>query len=152
MEACDSVEVAELQTTQEETYTRFLLHALHAAITGSKAVIVTAADTDDMLLCLAFQKDIHCPIYQKCGTQNRTRFVDISKLAWSLGDSVCDSLIGLHACTVYDTVSPFASPGKLSSLKLMKRDIPYQETFSQGGQTWDVQHSYLRRYNNSLIV
>ena len=144
--------MAELQSTQEEADTRFLLHALHAARTGSKAVIVTSEDTDVMLLCLAFQKDIHCPIYQKCGIQNRTRFVDISKLTWSLGDSVCDSQIGLHAFKGYYTVSAFASRGKLSSLKLMKTDITYQETFSQVGQTWDVQHSYLRRYNNSLVV
>ena len=47
-----------------------------------KAVIVTSEDTDVMLFCLAFQKDIPCPIYQKCGTQNSTRLVEISKLAW----------------------------------------------------------------------
>ena len=40
--------------------TRLLLHALHAARTGSKAV--TADDTDVMLLCIAFQKDIPRPI------------------------------------------------------------------------------------------
>ena len=133
--------MAELQSTQEEADTRFLLHALHAARTGPKAVIgiVIAEDTDGMLLYLAFQNDIHCPIYQKCGIQNRTRFVDISKLTWSLGDSVCDSQIGLHAFKGYATVSAFASRGKLSSLKLMKRVITDQETFSQVGQTWDVQ-------------
>ena len=134
MTANEWVEVAELQSTQEEPDTR-----LHAARTGSRAVIVTAEDTDVMLLCMAFQKDIPCPIYQKCGTQNRTRFVDISKLALSLGDSVCDSLIGLHAFTGCDTVSAFASRGKLNALKLMQRDITYQETFSQVGQSWDVQ-------------
>ena len=75
--------MAELQSTQEEADTHFLLHALHAARTGSKAVI--AEDTDGMLLYLAFQKDIHCPIYQKCGTQNRTRFVDFSKLTLVTG-------------------------------------------------------------------
>ena len=139
MTADEWVEVAELQSTQEEADTRLLLHALHAARTGSKAVIVTAEYTDVMLLCLAFQKDIPCPIYQKCGTQNRTRFVDISKLALSLGDSVCDSLIGLHAFTGCDTVSAFASRGKLNALKLMQSYITYQETFSQVGQSWDVQ-------------
>ena len=129
--------MAELQSTQEEADTRFLLHALHAARAGSKAVI--AEDTDGMLLYLSFQKDIHCPMYKKCGTQNRTRFVNISKLTWSLGDSVFDSQIGLHAFTGYDTVSAFASRGKLSPLKLMKRDITYQETFSHVGQIWVVQ-------------
>ena len=38
------------------THSFALLHALHAARTGSKAVIVTSEDTDVILLCLAFQK------------------------------------------------------------------------------------------------
>ena len=139
MKADEWVEVAELQSTQEEADTRFVFQALHAARTGLNAVIVTAEDADGMLLCVAFQEDIHCPIYQKCGTQNRTRFVDISKRPWSLGDSVCDSRIRLHAFTCYDTVIAFASRGKLSSLKLMKMDITYHETFSQVCQTWEVQ-------------
>ena len=111
------VEVAELQSTQEKSDTRLLLHALYVARTGSKAVIVTSEDTDVMLLCLAFQKDITCPIYQRCGTQNSTRFIEISKQAWSIGDSICDSLIWLHAFTGCDTVSVFASRRKLGALK-----------------------------------
>ena len=54
MTADEWVEVAELQSTQEEADTCLLLYALHATITGSKAVIVTAEDTDVTLLCLAF--------------------------------------------------------------------------------------------------
>ena len=125
-----------LQSTQEEPDIRLLLHALHCARTGSNAVVVTSEDPDVMLLCLAFQKDIPCPIYQKCGTQNSTRFVEISKLAWSLGDNVCDSLIWLHAFTGCDTVSAFA---RQSALKPMKSDITYLGTFIQVGQSWDVQ-------------
>ena len=68
-----------------------------------------------------------------------TRFVDISKLAWSLAEGAGDSLIWLHDFTGCDTVSAFASRGKLSGLNLMKRDITYQETFSQVVQSWDVQ-------------
>ena len=89
-------------------------------------------------LSLACQKDITCPIYQQCGTQNSTRFVEISKLAWSLGDSIRESLIGLHAFTGCDTVSAFASRRKLDALNPMKSDITYLETFSQVGQSWDV--------------
>ncbi len=48
------LEVAELQSTQEEADTRLLLYALHATNTGSKAVIVTSEDTDIMLIFLAF--------------------------------------------------------------------------------------------------
>ena len=52
---------------------------------------------------------------------------------------ICDSLNGLHTFTGCDTVSAFASRGKLSALKLMKKDITYQETFIQVGQSWYVQ-------------
>ena len=54
MTADEWVEVVDLQSTQEEADTCLLLYALHATKTGSKAVIVTAEDTDVMLLCLAF--------------------------------------------------------------------------------------------------
>ena len=74
-------EVTELKSTHEEADTRLLLHASDDANMGSKAFIITAEDTDVMVLCLAFQKDITCPIFMKCGTQNRTRYVNISKLA-----------------------------------------------------------------------
>ena len=110
----------------------FVLHALHAAITGSKAVIVTSEDMDGMLRCLAFQKDV--PSIRSVG-QNSTRFVEISELAWSLGNSICDSLIGLHACTGCDSVSAFASRRKLSACQPMRSDKTYLETFIQVGQS-----------------
>ena len=85
-----------------------------------------------------FQKDIQCSIYLKRGTLNCTRFVDISKLAMALGECICTSLIGLHEFTGCDTVSALAGRGKLGALKLLKKDITHQETFSQLGQAWDV--------------
>ena len=81
------MEVPELLSTQEEADTRLLLHALHAARSGSKAVVIGAEDTDIMVLCLGHHKDIPCHIYQKRGTQNRTRFVDITKLGRALGEN-----------------------------------------------------------------
>ena len=58
---------------------------------------------------------------------------------WGIGDSVCDNLIGLDAFTGCDIVSAFAIRVKWSAFKLMKRDITYQETFIQIGQSRDVQ-------------
>ena len=62
-------EVSELQSTQEEADTRLLLHALHAANSGSKAVIIIAEDTDVMILSLAFNKEIPSFLYQKSGIE-----------------------------------------------------------------------------------
>ncbi|KAJ8415586.1 hypothetical protein AAFF_G00425660 [Aldrovandia affinis] len=66
-------EVASLQSNQEEADTRMILNAAHAAEEGYSAVVVTADDTDVLLLCLAFYADISCPLFQNCGTKNRVR-------------------------------------------------------------------------------
>ena len=73
-------EIAGLRSNQEEADTRMILHAAHAAEEGYKAVVVTADDTDVLVLCLAFSADISCPIFQKCGTKNQVRYLDITKL------------------------------------------------------------------------
>ena len=99
---------------------------------------MTAEDTYVMVLCLCFNRDIPCSIYQKCETKNRTLPINFGKLASSLGDIICDALIGLHAFAGCDTVSALTSRGKLGALKLMIKDNTYQETFSQLGQSREI--------------
>ena len=113
-------EVSELITSQEAD-TRVFLYALHAANEGARSVIITAEDTDIMVISLVLNRDIRCSIYQKSGTKNRTRYIDISKLASSLGEKVYDALIGYHSFTGCDTMSAFADRGKCSALKLLKK-------------------------------
>ncbi|CAM4734920.1 unnamed protein product [Leuciscus chuanchicus] len=67
-------------------------------------------------LGVAFSGDIPCPLFQKSGTQNRMRYIDISKLRQSLGSSSADALLGMHAFTV----SEFVGRGKVGALKRMK--------------------------------
>ena len=131
-------EVACLQSNQEEADTRIILHSAHAAEEGYKAVVVVADDTDVLVLCLAFSDDISCPIFQKCGTKNRVRYLDIMKLWQRLGDGVCSALIGLHTYTGCDTVSAFAGRGKLRALKLMMRSEVFQTVFRELGQDWEL--------------
>lgn len=131
-------EVAELKSSQEEADTRLFLHALHAAESGYKSVIITAEDTDVMVLCLGMCHKISSHLFQKCGTKNRTRFLDITTLRSTLGGSVCDSLIGMHAFTGCDTVSAFAGRGKMTTLKQVKTNKTYQDAFQELGRSWEV--------------
>ena len=131
-------EFSELKSSQEEADTRLLLHALHAAESGSTAVVISAEDTDVLILCLGFCSKILCSLYQKCGTKNRTRFLDITKMSHALGGGISDALIGMHAFTGCDTVSAFAGRGKLTTFKQMKSNNTFQEAFSELGQSWDV--------------
>ena len=130
-------EVASLQSNQEEADTRIILHAAHAAKEGYSAVVVVADDTDVLVLCLAFSADIPCPLYQKCGTKNRVRYLDITKLRQGLGDGVCNALIGMHAYTGCDTVSAFTGRGKIGALKLIRSEH-FQEVFVELGQSWEL--------------
>ena len=58
-------QVPKLFSNQKKAYTRLLLHAAHAASMGTKAIIIVFDDIDVMVLCLAFQKQIFCRIFQK---------------------------------------------------------------------------------------
>ncbi|KAJ8378403.1 hypothetical protein AAFF_G00242910 [Aldrovandia affinis] len=131
-------EVASLQSNQEEADTRIILNAAHAAEEGYSAVVVTADDTDVLLFCLAFSADISCPLFQNCGTKNRVRYLDITKLCQALGDCVCNAVIGMYAYTGCDTLSAFTGRGKLRALKLIMRSEHFQEVFRKLGQSGEL--------------
>ena len=69
-----SEEVEELKSTHEEADTRLLLHALHASLAGHRSLIIVSDDTDVLVLCLSFSAEIQSQIYQKSGTQARTKY------------------------------------------------------------------------------
>jgi len=138
-------EVTELKSSQEEADTRLLLHALHAAESGINSIVISAEDTDVLVLCLAVSKTIPRSMYMKCGTKNRTRYLDIQKLSHALGGAVCEALIGMHAFTGCDTVSAFAGRGKLATFKRLKSHKTYQEAFAELGQSWEVSGELFRK-------
>lgn len=80
-------EVLELRSSQEEADTR-LLHAFHASQSGYRSLIVTAEDTDEIVLCIGMFDNIPCQMYQKCVIKARTRFIGINKLSIALGRSL----------------------------------------------------------------
>ena len=135
-------EVAGLQSNQEEADTRIILHAVEE---GYSAVVVAAEDTDVLLLCLAFSANVSCPIFQKCGTKIRMRYLEITKLRQGLGEGICNALIGMHAYIGCDTVSAFAGPGKLGALKLLTKSEHFQEVFLELGQSWELSTDLFKR-------
>lgn len=131
-------EIQTLKTTQEEADTRVLLHAWHAAEDGYRSIVITADDTDVFILSVCLSKKLACPLYLKSGTENRTRYIDLCKLASSLGEDVCQALVGLHAFTGCDTVSSFAGRGKVAALKLLRESPVFKQAFQQLGVEWGV--------------
>ena len=62
----------------------------------------------------------------------------ITKVASSIGKSVCQALIGMHAFTGCDTVNAFTGKGKAKALKMLMHNREDQDTFLKLGQEWDM--------------
>ena len=91
--------------------------------------MICSDDTDVFIMCLAFHDKIGSPLFHKCGTETRTRVVDIRKVAATVGIDVCRAVIGIHAYTVCDTTSAFAGMGKASALKFLTNNREIKNTF-----------------------
>ena len=131
-------QVDELTSNHEEADTRILLHAYHASRRGFKSVVITADDTDILILALAKCATVQCRMYQKTGTAARRQFIDITKVASMQGIDMCSSLIGYHAFTGCDSVSAFCGKGKVKPQKLLMNQLDYHETFGSLGASWRV--------------
>ena len=112
---------AELMSSQEEADTRLILHTSYAS-QDHQTAIITTEDTDVFVLALGRHKHITANLYIQCGKQNCVRFIDIRKIASTLGHNTCNALIGMHYFKGCDTVSAFAGRGKISSLNMIIKE------------------------------
>ena len=126
-------EVINLDSSQEEADMRIFLHTAHATHDGCKAVVKSTEDTDVFALCVAFSNVIPCPLYQRQSTKTRTRFIDIQKIVSVYGVNACEAILGVHAITGCDSVSSFASKGKLMTLKLSQININVRQCVKKLG-------------------
>ena len=62
----------------------------------------------------------------------------MSEIAQTIGESLCTALLGFHAFSGCDSVSAFASRGKLSGHKLLAKNLMFQVTFKSLGPDWNV--------------
>lgn len=59
-------------------------------------------------------------MYQRVCTQTRRKYIDINKVAKTLGKKMCTALVGLHAFTGCDSISACVDKGKLQTLKVQQ--------------------------------
>jgi len=124
---------------------RLMTNATKSASEGYQGTVICSEDTDVFIMSLAFQDRIGAQLFQKCGTKNRRRIVDIQRIADSVGIDVCRALIGMHAYTGCDTVSAFAGKGKARALKLLMSNSDHQEMFIELGQEWNLSQELLEK-------
>lgn len=119
-----------------------LLHANHASQNGYKTTMIASEDTYVTVLCSGHCKKISSTMYLKCGTQNRTRYINMSNLAELHGDDLCDAFVGVHAFTGCDSASALTGREKLSALKLLEGSSTFQEHFKSLGTSLIYQKNW----------
>ncbi|CAG9812775.1 unnamed protein product [Phaedon cochleariae] len=81
--------------------------------------------------------------HNKSGTlsKNNLRLVDINKIAFTLGTSVCNALPAFHAFTGCDDhTASFARKAELTPFKPLEKSKKFQEAFSRMGGSETLSH------------
>ena len=125
--------------------TRFRITRLRCEKVSDLTSTQEDADTRRQLSLLMIQTSSFCilaspmiflvPYIKKRGTQSRTWFFVVGKVARALGHDICDALIGVHAFMSCDTVSACAGRGKMRIFKHVKTNKTYEEAFCWLGRT-----------------
>ena len=140
-------EVSYLRYNQEEADTRTFLHAKDPSHSKDAAVIIFK-DPDVFSIAISKADIISVPIYMKRGTQNRTRFLDITDISTNLGSDRSESITGIHAFTGCDLVSAFPGKRRVAALQVLRKHPSFQKTFSMFGEEIEVKYrSLLKKFH-----
>ena len=135
--------------TSRGKYQNTVYHADHASSSFEKIIISS--------------QDINANLYMLTGTKSKRGIVNLSvvKEKWCevslpetfTGEKFLDSLIGFHCFTGCDTVSAFASKGKICPFKVMMNAEEYIDLFSRVGMNEFVNeemHKQIKRFVSYL--
>ena len=101
----DPIRKQELESSQEEADTCMvpLLHLAHISQYDFSCAVIASIDADVTLSCLANYHKFSMPLFQKCCSETRMKYVDIASIGNVLGGDVCEPLRGMHAITGCDS-------------------------------------------------
>lgn len=114
-----NLEVSSLSADHEEADTRLILHCIQAPM---ETIVVSARDTDVLLLLLAHYDRIGCTyLYMKAGTSKDPKYFPVHDIHKLLSDDQVDTLLAFHAITGCDSVSQFSGHGKKTAWQVFEQ-------------------------------
>ena len=109
-----------LQANHEEADTRLILHAVH---TNAETVVVSARDTDVLVLLIAHLDKMRCSqLWMKAGTSKKPKCIPVHTIHQGLSSCQVKALLSFHALTGCDTVSHLAGHTKKAAWKVFQED------------------------------
>ena len=123
--------VPDLDLKIEEADLRVILHAFHAAQTGTKRIVVLSQDTDVLVLCLHSWTGLASygteELWVAAGIGDSSRYIPVHILALQLGEPTCSVLPAVHTLTGCDYTSKFGT----KSAALKANPVAFLKNFGQ---------------------
>ena len=119
----------------EEADARMFFH-VHK-ITGQKNIVIRTNDTDCLVIGLGSQSNFcNHKVWIDAGlvSNNTRRYIDMTKLAANLGESLCSAMPAYHAFTGCDYTAAFSRKGKVRPLKILEKNANFQNSFTALGK------------------
>ena len=114
------VDTSVFEADQEEADTRLVLHCIRT--NNRETVVVSARDTDFLLLLVAHSSSIPSPnVWMMVGSATRRKFFNIKAVSEKLAAGSLPALLPFHALTVSDTNSYITNHSKVSPWKIFQR-------------------------------
>jgi len=98
-----AIDLSALRATQEEADTRLIVHCVNSSL---DSIVVSARDTDVLLLLIAHVPHIPCPyLYMMSGTATKRKYFNIRAIYENLPAGSVSALLPFHALPGCDTTS-----------------------------------------------
>ena len=119
--------VDDLASSQEEAYTKLILHACHAARRKATTIDIFSPDTDVFILVIHHYKNLCANINFITRKGANLRSLSIGKIYNNIGDLKTEALLGIHALSGADNTGCFSGKRKPSWWKVFDQshdDVP----------------------------
>lgn len=124
-----AIDLSPLKAAHEEADTRLILHCVH---TNCDNIVVSARDTDVLLLLVAHSSEIPCTnLFMMSGTAAKRKYFNIRAISENLPAASVSALLPFHALTGCDTTSFICNHSKKSAWKVFRQ---YHELLSSIGE------------------
>ena len=129
--------VPSLKCNHSKADTRVILHMIEADKSTPGDIVVRASDTDILVLLLHHVHRVSSTVWMEVGTrgQGDLRYVNITKIAAAIGQTMCAALPGLHVFTGCDYTSAFARKGKIRPYAIVTKSNKFQRAFASMSHT-----------------
>ena len=128
-----ATDLSDLKATHEEADTRLIVHCVNSSLDN---IVVSARDTDVLLLLIAHVPHIPCPrLYMMSGTATKRKYFNIRAIYENLPAGSVSALLPFYALTGCDTTSFICNHSKKSAWKVFLQHNTLLSSLGEGELT-----------------